>query len=136
MGINFLAVLAAVVIRMGLGAFWFSPSGFGKQWMGLMGITKEKMDEEQKKGGMWKLYAIECVAAVVTSFVLAFLLSNGLNSAAEGALAGFLLWAGLVAAFNVSDYTWGGRPTKLFWITSGYHLVSLVLMGAVLAGWR
>ena len=36
------AVLGAVA-AMVLGMFWYSPKGFGKTWMVLVGITPEKM---------------------------------------------------------------------------------------------
>ncbi len=134
-GINFWAVLGAAVVRMALGAFWFSPAGFGKPWMMLMGMTQEKMMEAQKKGGMWKLYLIEFIGALITSFVLAFLLVGGSNTALNGAFAGAILWLGLTAAWMISDYTWGGRPIKLFWITGGYQLISMILMGAIVAAW-
>lgn len=39
--INYLAVVVAAVVSMGLGAFWYSPLGFGKMWMNLSGITPQ-----------------------------------------------------------------------------------------------
>lgn len=133
--VNYWAVLVAAVVRMAIGAFWFSPAGFGKSWTQLAGVTQEKMKEAQAKGGMWKLYLIEFVASLATAFVLAFLLAGGLNTALNGALAGAIFWIGLTAAWMIGDYTWGGRPLKLFWITGGYQLVSMVLMGAIVAAW-
>jgi len=132
--INFWAILVAALARMALGAFWFSPSGFGKQWMHLTGMTQEKMNAA-KKGGAWKPYLIEFIAALVTAFVLAFLLAGGLNTVLDGAFAGVLLWIGFTAAWTIGDYTWGGKPKKLFWINAGYQLLAMILMGAIVAAW-
>lgn len=37
---SFLGIGLAAVADMGLGAFWYSPTGFGKIWMKKMGIEK------------------------------------------------------------------------------------------------
>ena len=48
--INLIAVLLAAVAMMAVGFFWYSPKGFGKQWMQLSGITPDKISEAKKKG--------------------------------------------------------------------------------------
>ena len=52
--INFLAVLVAAVVHMSLGALWFSPLLFGKQWLSVSNVTPEMMAASKAKGGMWK----------------------------------------------------------------------------------
>ena len=128
------AILIAAIVRMAIGAFWFSPAGFGKQWMHLSGVTKDKMTEAQKKG-MWKLYATEFIASLATAFVLAVILGSGYNTPISGAVAGAIFWIGLTAAWNVSEVIWGNKPMKLFWITGGFQLVSMIVMGAIVAAW-
>src|SRR5258708_6851323 len=129
--VNYWAILVAALVRMAIGAFWFSPAGFGKQWMHLSGV---KMGEG-KKDGMWKLYLTEFIASIATAFVLAFLLGSGYNTALDGALAGAIFWLGLTAAWNISDVIWGAKPLKLFWISGSFQLISMILMGAIVAAW-
>src|SRR3989344_8383767 len=135
MFINFWAVLSAAVIRMMIGGFWYSPSGFGNQWMALTGIRPDKMTDAQKKG-MWKMYLVEFAGSLAIGLVLALLLASGANMLWDGVFAGILVWIGFTAPFVVSDYTWGGKPKKLFFLNSAYQLLVLVVMGAVIAGWK
>ena len=47
--INLIAVGLAGLMGMTVGALWYGPI-FGKQWMKLMGFTKETINEAKKKG--------------------------------------------------------------------------------------
>jgi hypothetical protein len=49
--VNYVAVLFAVVASMVVGFAWYSPVLFGKQWMKLMGLTKENMESAKKGDG-------------------------------------------------------------------------------------
>src|SRR5260221_8731870 len=118
--INYWAILVAALVRMALGSFWFSPAGFGKQWMRLSGVN---MEDAAKRGGVWKLYLTEFIASLATAFVLAFLLGSGYNTALDGALAGIIFWVGLTGAWNVSDVIWGAKPLKAFWISGAFQLI-------------
>ena len=135
--INYMAVLVAGVIVMALGAFWYSPAGFGKSWMKLMGFTEEHMKEMQAKGGMWKYYLGAMLANLVMVFVLAHFIQVGqADTAAEGSMVGFWAWLGFVAMPSLSSVIWEGRSWKLYAINVGYVLVSLKLAGAILAVWQ
>src|SRR3989344_5945336 len=70
--INYLAVVAAAVASMAIGFVWYGPL-FGKQWMALMGFTKESMNAAKAKG-MSKSYALMTIGSLVMAYVLA----NGL----------------------------------------------------------
>ncbi len=137
--INYLAVLVSGLIVMSLGAFWYSPAGFGKPWMKLMGFTKESMEANQAKGnsGMWKYYLSAMLANLIMVFVLAHFVAVGqAKTAWEGSMIGFWAWLGFVAMPSLSYVIWEGRPWKLYAINVGYVLVSLKLAGAILAVWR
>jgi hypothetical protein len=47
--LNFLAILVAAVAAFVLGALWYSPVLFAKQWMKAHGYTPDKL-EAMKKG--------------------------------------------------------------------------------------
>ena len=50
--LNWLAILAAAVLHVLVGMFWYSPQlGFGKQWMKLVRLTKKDVKEGQKHMG-------------------------------------------------------------------------------------
>ncbi len=65
-------------------------------------------------------------------FAMAYLKSTGVMAGLQG---GFWNWLGFMAPVIMGDQLWGGKPWKLFPITGGYYLVSLCLMGVILATW-
>ncbi|MSU75303.1 MAG: DUF1761 domain-containing protein [Candidatus Magasanikbacteria bacterium] len=133
---NYLAVFVAVVIQVVLGFLWYGPI-FGKMWMGLMGITKEKMEEGKAKGGMGKNYAIMTVSTIVMAYILAmFVYFAGSSTWAEGMKTGFLLWLGFLATTMTGTVLWEGKPWKLYYLNVAYYLVGLCLMGGILAAWH
>ena len=47
--INLVAVIIASVANMALGYLWYSPTLFGKEWIQLMGYTKESLEKTKAK---------------------------------------------------------------------------------------
>lgn len=130
--INYFAVLVAALIPMIIGALWYSPILFAKQWMKLIGKTEADI----KKGNPTKGYIGSFLGALVMSYVLAHIvvLTNS-TSISGGLQAGFWAWLGFVATTHLSMYLFENKPLKLYAINVGYYLVALPLMGALLASW-
>lgn len=100
-----------------------------------MGFTDKKM-EEMKSKSMNQMYAMAMGGALVMAYVMAhFVDYTGSTSAAMGMQTGFWAWLGFVAPVMLGTVLWEGRPWKLFWLQSGYYLVTLMVMGAILASW-
>lgn len=130
--INWLAVIVAVVIRMAVGTAWYSPALFVKPWQALTGVTPESM-----KAGMGKAVGVDVVMSVLMAFAMANIIgASGITDWLNGALAGLWLWVGFVLATHLPLWGYENRPLKLIAINAGSNLVSIVLMGAVLGGWR
>jgi ferredoxin-NADP reductase len=131
-GVSLGAILVAAIVNMVIGGIWYSPAAFGKAWMRLTGMS---MDDGHKKGRA-RAMAWQFVATLVMAFVLAaFIDSMGARSAAEGVQIGFMVWLGFVATVGIGQQIFERRPHQLFWINSGFHLVGLMVMGAILAMW-
>ena len=125
------AVLGAVVSRMVLGALWYSPVLFLKKWMKLAGIS-----EEQMKQGMGKKIAWDILGSVIMAFVMYHAIRYAeVKTAPLGVAIGFLNWLGFVAVAAVSAVTYEKRPLGLYLITTGYNLISMMIMGAIIAVW-
>lgn len=134
MNVNWLAVLAAALVNMALGFLWYGPI-FGKAWMKLSGLTDAKLNEMKNKG-MSSTYVLSMLGALVMAFVMAqFVNISGASTVTEGALLGFWAWLGLVAPVQLTQVLYEGKSWNLYFINTGYYLVSLKLMGAVLASW-
>lgn len=138
--VNYLAVLVGAVINMIIGSLWYGPV-FGKQWQALMGWGPERMAQMKAEGadkGMWKKYLVAFVGGFVMSFVLwhslvfaiGFMQEGGVWKGVEGA---FWNWLGFVVPVILGTFLWEGKSFKLFVLNIGYYLVSLVMVGAVLA---
>ena len=132
--INYWAVLVAAVVNFALGAVWYSPALFGKRWLAI--INKSEAELEEMKKGATRGYVLSVVGALVMSFVLAHIVDYGqATTIASGMQSGFWLWLGFVATTNLSSVLFEARPTGLYLISMGYYLVSLLIMGAILAIW-
>ncbi|MDO8593926.1 MAG: DUF1761 domain-containing protein [bacterium] len=136
--INYLAVLLCAIASMVLGSLWYGPL-FGKQWVALAGITPEQM-ERGKRAGMWNLYALALIGALVMAHVLAFSLafaSSYFNATGVfvGLMAGFWNWLGFIAPVTLGSVLWEGKSWKLWILNNAYQLVLLLIMGVILAVW-
>ena len=134
-GINYLTVLVAAILNMAVGALWYSPTLFGKAWMELVGFKPE--DAQKRTAGMQRAYSLTFVASFVMAYALARVLWYAkVTTVGGGVLIGLLAWIGFVATPHGSNYLFEGKPFRLFTINTGYSLVALVIMGALLAVWR
>jgi hypothetical protein len=133
--VNYVAVIVAGVLSMAIGAFWYSPAGFGKQWMKLMGFTKKDLNEAKEKG-MGKSYALAFLSTLVMSYVLAVFV--GFANAAtilNGAVVGFWLWLGFIATTMLGIVLLQNKPVKLYVLNIAHYLVVMLVTGAILAVW-
>ncbi|OHB25465.1 MAG: hypothetical protein A2542_00555 [Parcubacteria group bacterium RIFOXYD2_FULL_52_8] len=138
--INYFAVVGAAVVSIVLGFLWYGPL-FGKQWIAMMGWTEEQCSDAQKKGMGAKTYVPMIVGALIMAYVLSYSLvfaSTYLQAsgASAGLMAGFWNWLGFIAPVIMGSVLWEGKSWKLWVLNSGYYLVSLCLMGMVLAVWQ
>ena len=130
--VNYYAVAAAVVLTQGLGALWYSRALFGKAWMAAVG----KSEEDLKEGGM----AVPFIGAILLSLVMAVVLAHLVAHMEEktlvsGIQAACWVWAGFIATTMGVNHLFQGSPLRLYLIDSGYHLGSLMIMGAVFGAW-
>lgn len=132
--INYVAVLIAAIANMALGAFWYSPVLFAKRWIALMKVSEAEINEMKK--GAPRAYALSFIGALVMSYVLAHIVDYAQATTIVGGVgSGFWLWLGFVATTGSASVLFEGRPAGLYLINSGYYLVSLIVMGAIVAVW-
>jgi hypothetical protein len=123
--------IVAVLVKIIVGALWYSPLLFLKEWQRLAGVSDEAM-----KGGMAKGMITWIVGALLMTFVLAHAVYYaGAHSFGTGAAVGFFNWLGFILVVLLDDWAAAKRPFKLLAINAGANLVALVIMGAILGGW-
>jgi hypothetical protein len=118
--VNFLAVFVVTILNVLIGMLWYSPT----------------LEKDSIETGPWHY-----IAAFVISFVLVYvfaLLINwlGITKVVDGVKLGILLWVGFIATTNFSAVIWAKKPWMAFFIDAGYHLVSMIVIGAILAAWQ
>jgi hypothetical protein len=129
--ISWPAILVAVVVKQALGALWFSPLLFFKQWSAATGVTDADM-----KAGLAKALIPDVIGSFVTAFVLAYAVHYaGAHGVMRGAATGFFNWLGFVAVATLGSVTFEKRPLILYLINNGFLLLSLVIMGTILSAW-
>jgi hypothetical protein len=122
-----------------VGALWYGPL-FGKKWMALVGMSEGELNAAKARG-MGKLYALAFVGSLLMSYVLAHALVFasfylGVFGASSGIMVGIWNWLGFVAPVTLSTVLWENKPWKLWVLNNGYYLVSLTVMGIILALWQ
>lgn len=129
--VDLVAVVVAALVNMVVGAVWYSPAMFAKQWSKLAGVKAADMGKDASSA-----YAITTAGALVQAWILThFVQWAGATTVSEGAIVGFMLWLGFVAITQGVNTVFAGTRKKLWAINTGYFLVVLVVTGALLAVW-
>ena len=131
--INWWAVVACVIVSMISGSIWFGPKTFFPVWWKAIGRT-----EQDKPGGgnMAVLWGGTVLASFVQVVSVALMINAmGVTTAGAGAMAGFMLWFGFVAATSLTNKLFAGQ-LKAWVLEAGNHLINFLLFGAILAAWH
>jgi hypothetical protein len=130
--INWLAVIVAAIIRLAVGAVWYSPVGFGPMWQKTVGMT-----QDQVMAAMPRAITVDAIGSLIMAFILLHaVVYSGADNLLLGGTVGALNWLGFVAVVLVATNVYEQRPMRSAYVSAGFNLVALVLMGALLAVWR
>lgn len=124
---HLLGIVVAAVAAFMFGALWYSPMVFANVWARESGTpTEHNTDPKVQARFMGILLALLLVSAAVLDCILtAWAPGQGLT---HGLSVGFL--GGVLAATVVGmDTLFERKSLKLFFINSGYYLISFVVMG-------
>lgn len=132
MEINHLAVFAAAVSNMLVGALWYSPALFYNAWKDSAGVTEEQIQNASPA----RMYGLGFLAALVIAYNLAAFLADAGTDLAWGATAGFLTGFGFIAMMIMSVAAFEQRSFKYILVNGGYATVCLTIMGLILGAWR
>lgn len=126
--ISWVAILVAAIVNMVLGALWYSPGVFGGTWMELMG--KKKDDMKPSPGPLAGMFVVALAIGYIFTHFISY---AGVTTFIGGMATG--LWAGLgfTVLTSASGTFASGTSWKLWAINGGYWLVSLSIMGGILA---
>ncbi len=133
--INIWSIIVASIVAFAIGAIWYSPILFGKEWMALNKMDDHDLDDAKMKG-VTAFYVIQFIITVVTFCVLGFAMNSfGIRTTSDGAFLGLLAWVGFVLPIGVSALMWEKKPFKLVLINMICTLLTLVVGGAIIGSW-
>lgn len=124
--IDLLSVFVAAVLNMVIGFFWYSKWLFGNSWL------KAQQKKEMKGHGKLSLLYGAVNSLVIAYFLAFFQAYIGVTTVMDGMFTGFCIWLGFVATTQISPVIWTKAPLQIFFIDSGYKLLSLVVMSGVI----
>jgi len=129
--VNWVAIVIAAIAQFIIGWIWYGPL-FGKPWMSMMGMSQQSMSRE----GMRKTMTLTFIGSLVTAAVLSMLVGwMGAKTLSAGIAAGFWAWLGFVATVTLGGVLFAKMSWNLYILNNAYQLVSLAVMGAILAKW-
>ena len=133
--INWLAVLVAAVAYFMLGALWYSKALFGNKWIQL---AKIDMSDPNVKKGMGGMMISTLVLILIVCFSLEVLIVkfNFLQEIGLGIKLGLLTGLGFATTAVSINYVYERKPTNLYLINNGYHLLGHVVAASILVLWR
>lgn len=124
------AILLCMVAYMLIGSVWYGPL-FMKQWAKLTGMDKVKKEVMQK--AMWPAM----IASLATAFVQSVVMGRtfeilDMSHWAYPLIIATVLWLPFTFMVLAQNYAYTMKSPKLLWIDSGYMLVSMWAMAAIL----
>lgn len=125
--VNWIAVLVCGVASLVLGATWYSPMLFGKQWQAAAGLS----DERAQSGNMAMIFGGAFLLSLIAAAVFAMFLGKEMTLGAAAA-AGFSAGLCWVAASYGISYLFERRPLSLWLINGGYHTLQFTLFGLII----
>ena len=124
------ALLSAAAYYL-LGLLWYGWL-FRGAWMSLAHLTPAFVDS-----GDPVLPIVAAAMSLVLAYVVAIaLVREQKRSATRGARFGLFMGVGLVASTMLVNYLFEERPVELWLINSGYVVLGLTMIGAIVGGWK
>jgi Protein of unknown function (DUF1761)/Domain of unknown function (DUF6265) len=130
--LNIPAVFTAAASGFLIAGLWYSPLLFGRAWQTATGLTAADL-AKQNKG---RVFGLAFVLMLMMSFNLAMFLDQPTTTLTWGATAGFLAGFGWVALEIGVVSLFESKPFSYVAVNGGYMVVTFVVMGAILGGWR
>jgi Protein of unknown function (DUF1761) len=131
--IHWPAIVVAMIASFLFEAAWYSY--FIAPWLVGIGRTVEQL----RATGMNP--AVQYATAMLSSFIAAAVLSiaiqaTGSQTVKRGIVCGAVIWFGFVATGWATEYVFEVRSLQIYAINVGYSLIDLMLMGAIVGGWK
>ncbi len=135
--INYLAVVVAAIANYIIAYIWYSLI-FQKTWLKLTGLKEMKPNAGTIILGIIGALLISYVLDHALIFASGYFKTAGwpMTSFAGGLMVGFFNWIGFFAPVTLYGVLYEKRPWKLWILDNAFWLISLLVMGVILAYWK
>jgi hypothetical protein len=130
---NYLAIAVAAVANFLLEAAWYSM--FLKAWLRGIGRDPAWLANTGVSVGVQWVTAL-LAAALLATCISSFTQLTGPQTAVRGIKVGVGLWLGCVLTTWATEYVFEVRSYQIFAINLGFWLLGMILMGAIVGGWK
>lgn len=130
--VNIWGVILAGFSYLIIGALWYSPLLFGKEWIRLNGFTDEDFKTNKP---MWMITGLSFLSAFVASFMISMILGPNSN-APFGAIIGVCIAFFWITMSKLTSVLFENQSVRLFLLHAGFDIVSFMVMGAIVGYWR
>lgn len=131
--LNYLAILVAALVYFAVQAVWFTV--FMKEWLAGIGKTLEQL--QQQGTSVVLAYVVAFVSALVMGAAISwFTQATGKQTIIRGIMIGVATWIGFVLTTWSAEYAFEGKGLHILAVNTGVSLIGMVLMGAILGGWK
>lgn len=132
-GLNIWAIIVAWLINIIVGAFWYSPGGFAKQWTKYTGVDILKIPTDKAT----RILVAVAFSGLVQAVVLAIVINSfGATTFIDGLVAGLVVWLGLTAATTVGMSLYSRFGWRFWWLNASYFLLVMMINSVILAVWQ
>jgi hypothetical protein len=132
---SILPTVVAAVVAFLIGGLWYSPFLFARAWVAAHGYTPDDVARMRKEAP--RAYGISFLCFLLMAHVLGFLVHlTGASTWQYGLHLGFLCWLGFAFTIGLTANVYSEKKFAVFLIDTGYQLVYLLVMGAILAAWQ
>jgi hypothetical protein len=132
---SILPTLVAAIAAFMLGALWYSPVLFAKQWMAAHALSMTDVAEMQK--GAPKAYGVSFVCFLLMAHIVAWLAHlTGATGWKYGLHLGFILWLGFGLTLTTIAWAYSNKKFATVVIDAGYQLAYLLIMGVIIGAWQ
>ncbi len=133
-GLNWIAVLVAAVANMLIGATWYMPAVFGRQWMRYTGKT---MDDLENTPRPWIGYIGSFAASILIAYTVSRIAAYAAaESLVDAILLMLFIWLGLFVTSLSDEALWERRPFGLYILNCGRWLVALIAVTLIVVLWQ
>lgn len=131
---NYLAIFAAAILCFLLEVLWYGY--FMSPWIDGLGPCSGWLQRNPHINPV-----LQFSTALVAELVLAAAISrvtqiSGPQTALRGIKVGALLWLGFVFTTWATQYAFELRPLTQLAINSGFWLLGMIVIGAIVGGWK